>query len=75
MENKIKMKLSDNQIAFLSNLPEQGMGYQIVDVILKSGKILKKKMVFNSTFLQIEKGELTKPNEIAKIELHTKEDL
>jgi hypothetical protein len=70
MGNKIKITLPQRHIDFLSNQPERGMGYQVVDVTLKSGRILRKKLVFNSTFLQVEEEELSKCDEIAKIKLH-----
>ncbi|GAB1473151.1 hypothetical protein MASR2M69_05920 [Bacteroidota bacterium] len=35
MENKLK--LNEDYIDYLSNQPEQGMGYQIVDITLKMG--------------------------------------
>ncbi len=48
------------------------MGYQIVDIELKNGQILKKKLVLNSTYLQLDKSEVLKPNDIAVIKLHEK---
>ena len=70
MGNKIKIKLAQKHVDFLSTQPEQGMGYQIVDLTLKNGRVLRNKLVFNAMFLQIEEGELKKSGEIAKIELH-----
>ncbi len=63
-----KVKLLDTQINILENLPEQGMGYQIVDLVLKNGKKLIEKVVLNSTFLQID--EQIDPTEIKEIKLH-----
>ena len=48
MENKLK--LLDEFSNFLSNLPEHGIGYQIVDIELKNGEILKDRIVFNTIF-------------------------
>lgn len=68
MENKIILR--QNQIDFLSNLPEQGMGYQIVDVTLKNGQLLKERIVLNSTYLKLDDSDQIKPDDIEKIELH-----
>lgn len=45
------------------------MGYQIVDIFLTNGKILKNRIVLNSSFLTIEDNEKINPTEILKIEL------
>ena len=68
MKNKT-LKLSENLIQALVNLPESGMGYQIVKVFLKSGKVLSHKKVLNSKLLILEKSEDLKANDIGKIEL------
>lgn len=62
---ELPKKLSD----YLMNLPENGMGYQIVKVILKSGRVLHKLKVFNSSLLVIEKYSQINSNDIEKIEL------
>lgn len=67
-----KIKLLQKHINILENLPEQGMGYQIVDITLKDGKILKERIVINSTYLQLEENEKINPNEIEEIILHKK---
>lgn len=67
METSIK--LTDEQIKILENLPEQGMGYQIVNLTLKNGQILKDRIVLNSSYLKIEKNENINPNDIVKINL------
>lgn len=36
----------------LSNLPESGMGYQIVDITLKDGRVLGKVPVLNGEYCQ-----------------------
>lgn len=64
-----KVQLTDDQINYLSELPEQGMGYQIVDIFLTNGKILKKRVVVNSTYLKLENNENITPADITKIEL------
>ena len=64
-----KVKLLDTQINILENLPEQGMGYQIVDLVLKNGTKLIKKVVLNSMYLQTD--EQIDPREIKEIRLHS----
>ncbi len=63
------VKLTEEQISILENLPEQGMGYQIVNLTLKNGRILTDRIVLNSTFLKIGIGEEINPNDIVKIDL------
>ena len=63
------LKLSDSFINILVNLPENGMGYQIVKVILKSGKVLHQHKVINSSLLMLEKNENITEKDIEKIEL------
>jgi hypothetical protein len=47
------------------------MGYQLVNVKLKDGKILKEKMVFNSTYLQLDAQDTVNANDIDTIHLAT----
>ena len=63
------LKLPDDLINVLVNLPENGMGYQIVKVILKSGKVLHQHKVINSSLLMLEKNENITEKDIEKIEL------
>lgn len=63
------VKLLDEQIRILEELPESGMGYQIVNITLKNGVILKDRIVMNSTFLKIGVGEKINPNDILSINL------
>lgn len=37
----------------MAALPEKGMGYHIVDVILKNGTVIKKARVLNGEVLQV----------------------
>ena len=64
-----ELKLSDSFINILVNLPESGMGYQIVKVILKSGQVLYQHKVFNSEILMLEENENIIIKDIEKIEL------
>ena len=66
------LKLSDSFTNILVDLPETGMGYQIVKVILRSGKILHQHKVLNSEFLMLEENENIAVKDIDKIELENK---
>lgn len=63
------LKLSENFINTLINLPENGMGYQIVKVILKSGEVLHQHRVLNSELLLLGSNENISVFDIDRIEL------
>ena len=63
------IKLPESFINKLINLPESGMGYQIVKVIMRSGKILHGQKVLNSEFLMLEENDTIHIKDIEKIEL------
>lgn len=63
------LKLTDSFINKLINLPESGMGYQLVKVILKNGKILHKHKVLNSELLMLDENDNITVKDIDKIEL------
>ena len=65
------LKLPVSFINILVDLPESGMGYQIVKVILRSGKILHSHKVLNSEFLMLEENAIVHVKDIEKIELET----
>jgi hypothetical protein len=66
------LKLTDRFINVLVNYPESGMGYQIVNVILKSGKVLHQHKVLNSEVLMLEENENITIKDIEKIELENR---
>jgi hypothetical protein len=66
------LKLTDSFINMLVNLPESGMGYQVVKVFLKSGTILRQQKVLNSEILLLEENENITVKDIDKIELENK---
>lgn len=66
------LKLNTVQENYLLSQPENGMGYQIVKVILKSGKILNHHKVINSSLLMLEGNENITEKDIAKIELESR---
>jgi hypothetical protein len=63
------LKLPDIFVNILINLPENGMGYQVVKVILKSGRVLHHQKVLNSSILMLEESESITEKDIEKIEL------
>ena len=69
---KKRIQLKEDHIKYLSELPESGMGYQIVDITLKNGQQLNKRVVLNSQFLLLENSENIDPNFIEKVELWEK---
>lgn len=66
--NESKIKLPEELINKLSNLPEKGMGYQIVDVELIDGTILNNIKVINSTYFLIPNSKY-KTSDIKNIEI------
>jgi hypothetical protein len=66
---EFRITLNKDQIEFLSKIPEQGMGYQLVNLTLKNGKVLKKRVVINCTYLQLDDQEELKVGDIDKIEI------
>lgn len=66
------LKLSANFINTLVNLPENGMGYQIVKVVLKSGRVLHQHKVINSELLMLDESEKITINDIDRIEMENK---
>ena len=69
---KKRIQLKEEHIQYLLELPESGMGYQIVDVTLRDGQQLKNRIVLNSQFLLLEDHESIDPKLIEKIELRKK---
>ena len=69
---KKRIQLKEEHIQYLLELPESGMGYQIVDVRLRDGQQLKNRIVLNSQFLLLEDPESIDPKLIEKIELRKK---
>ncbi|HCN84956.1 MAG TPA: hypothetical protein DIT07_15265 [Sphingobacteriaceae bacterium] len=67
--NSRTLKLPDSFINILLKLPENGMGYQLVKVILKSGKVLHQQKVLNAELLMLEENENITIKDIEKIEL------
>ncbi|NCC98717.1 MAG: hypothetical protein EOL95_03300 [Bacteroidia bacterium] len=69
-----KVKLPQKYIDILADLPEQGMGYQIVNVTLKNGTFLSDRRVVNSSYLLLMKNEIIKTFDILNVELNKPKD-
>lgn len=65
----VKVELPTNLIDKLSDLPEQGMGYQKVNVRLKNGQFLTDRRVVNSTYLLLLENEHLETKDIENVEL------
>lgn len=70
MKNKLEIKLSENWIKKLQELPETGMGYQIVNLTLTNGKVFNKITVLNCSIAILE--EKIDVSQIKNIELSDK---
>ena len=70
----MSFKLRENKWKkLLCSLPESGMGYQIVDITLKSGKVVKRIKVFNAEIVKIPPSVKTfSEDDIINIKLSTK---
>ncbi|MEW5894447.1 MAG: hypothetical protein AB1650_01630 [Candidatus Omnitrophota bacterium] len=64
----MKLKLSENWTKKLLSYPETGMGYQRVDIVLKSGQVIKNIIVLNAE-------ELVLPEEYAELRVEDVSDL
>ena len=65
--------LSQQWIDKLVRLPESGMGYQVVDVRLRDGRILTGVLVQNAELLSLPEGVVFVNEDIADISLHRKQ--
>jgi hypothetical protein len=66
---KSKFKIPEKFVHQLVKLPETGMGYQLVKIVLSNGTILRKRKILNSSILELEPDENIASSEIEKIEL------
>jgi hypothetical protein len=62
-----EIKLTDDIISQLEGLPESGLGYHIVDILLKNDRVLKRRTIVNSSILILNYDEELKPNDIEEI--------
>jgi hypothetical protein len=70
MEREFRISLPKRLSDILERLPEQGVGYQIVDVLLKNGEWMRQKVVLNCEILILKESEKVSENEIESISLH-----
>jgi hypothetical protein len=56
----MKLRISPDLTRKLIGLPETGMGYQLVDLVLDDGRMVSRVMVFNAEVAEIDElGTLT----------------
>lgn len=65
------LKLPESFANKLVNLPESGMGYQLVKIILRSGKVLHRQKVINSEYLLLEGNQDLLVIDIKNIDLES----
>jgi hypothetical protein len=51
----------------LAFLPESGMGYQVVSLTLRDGRVLKRRNVINGEQLVLDDGEIMESSEIREV--------
>lgn len=66
---KKKVELIKEHVDYLCDLPEDGMGFQLVEVILKDGQVLTHRTVVNSTYLLLNDDEELSVQDILSIKL------
>jgi hypothetical protein len=49
----MQLELEQRWVSKLATLPESGMGYQCVRVLLKAGRTIEGALVFNAAILQV----------------------
>lgn len=67
-----RIRLGEEYIKLLESLPEQGMGYQVVDIKLVNGLVLKERVVLNCEFLKLHNNESLNPHDIIEVSLSQK---
>jgi hypothetical protein len=64
----VRIKLDRRWVERLLNMPESGMGYQLVDVEMADGRELKNAVVLNAELLELPDG--FGPATVTAIRLH-----
>lgn len=62
-----EIELSDELKSSIENMPESGMGYHIVDIILKNGRILRNRKILNGSYLVLNTDDSIDAEEIEDI--------
>lgn len=65
------IKLPESFVNKLVTLPESGMGYQVVKIILRSGRVLRRQKVINSEYLMLDENQHLLVNDIKTIDLES----
>ena len=65
------IKLPESFVNKLVNLPESGMGYQVVKIILRSGRVLHQQKIINSEYLMLDENQDLLVNDIKTIDLES----
>ena len=69
----MRLKLSKKWIDYLLKMPETGMGYQIVNIKLKDGRLIENVFAFNSEEIDLpEKYDGIKEEDIEEIKIAKK---
>jgi hypothetical protein len=63
------IQLSEDTMLQLDGVPESGIGYHVVNLILKNGRVLKERMIINSSKLILRPGEEVNPDDIDEISI------
>ena len=61
------VELPEELKSTLSTLPESGMGYHVVDIILKSGRVTSDRKIINGSYLKLNPGESIDTKDIEDI--------
>ncbi|MEO6130299.1 MAG: hypothetical protein ABIQ02_00520 [Saprospiraceae bacterium] len=69
MGNSASILLPEKFLKFILASPENGMGYHLVDVIFKDGRVLKKIIVSNSSIILPKDSEIIIAEDIENIRL------
>ena len=69
METVRTVKLPKKISEIIVMIPENGMNYHVLNVILNSGRVLKNRIIINSEALILERNEEIQTEEIQTISL------
>ena len=64
-----KIKLQGEFTAYLATQPIRRMDFQTVDVYLKDGRVLNRRLVSHQVYLKAEIGEKIEPDDIVDIRI------
>ena len=64
-----ELQLLEDTISQLDGVPETGLGYHVVDLVLKNGRVLKERMIINSCKLVLRPGEEVRAEDIDEVSI------